>query len=102
MANKRYKIKYLPTSILQLNNILYYITYTLNNKIAANNLYKEIVKQIEKRSEAPDSYKIFKTVCNVKFYRINVKKYSIFYTVKNNTMEIRRIYYGQRNIDKIL
>ena len=40
MENKKYEIKYLPTFISQFNNILYYITYELQNKIAANNLYK--------------------------------------------------------------
>lgn len=62
MANKKYEIKYLPTFISQLNNILYYITYKLNNKIAADNLYNEVVRQIE----------------------------------------VRRIYYSQRNFDKLI
>ena len=35
MATKKYEIRYLPTFISQFNNILYYITYELKNKIAA-------------------------------------------------------------------
>ena len=50
MANKKYEIRYLPTFISQLNNILYYITYELKNKIAADNFYNEVIKQISKNN----------------------------------------------------
>lgn len=104
MANRKYEIKYLPTFISQFNNILYYITYELKNKIAADNFYDEVIKQIEIRSEAPESYEVFKTIKNgeVKYYKINVKKYTIFYVVKDNVMEIRRIYYSQRNFENLI
>ena len=104
MANKKYEIRYLPTFIAQLNNILCYITYELGNKIAADNFYNEVVKQIEIRSNAPESYEVFKTIKDekVKYYKIKVKNYTIFYVVKNDVMEIRRIYYGQRNFDNLI
>lgn len=104
MANKKYEIKYLPIFISQFNNILYYITYELKNKIAADNFYSEVVKQIEIRSEAPESYEVFKTIKNeeIKYYKINVKNYTIFYVVKDNVMEIRRIYYSQRNFQNLI
>jgi len=104
MENKNYEIRYVPTFISQFNNILYYITYELKNKIAADNFYNEVVKQIEIRSNAPESYEIFKTIKNgkVKYYKINVKNYTIFYVVKDNIMEIRRIYYSQRNFDNLI
>lgn len=104
MANKKYEIRYLPTFISQLNNILYYITYELKNKIAADNFYNEVVKQIEIRSNAPEAYEVFKTIKNekVKYYKINVKNYTIFYVVKDNVMEIRRIYYSQRNFENLI
>lgn len=104
MLNKKYEIKYLPTFISQFNNILYYITYELKNKIAVDNFYSEVVKQIEIRSEAPESYEVLKTIRNEesKYYKINVKGYTIFYVVKDNVMEIRRIYYSQRNFDNLI
>ena len=104
MVNKKYEIKYLPTFISQFNNILYYITYELKNKVAADNFYNEVVKQIEIRSQAPESYEVFKIIKNehIKYYKINVKKYTIFYVVKDNIMEIRRIYYNQRNFDDLM
>ena len=104
MANKRYEIRYLPTFISQFNNILYYITYELKNKIAADNFYNEVVKQIEKRSNAPESFEVFKTFnCGkIKYYKINVKNFTIFYIVKGKVMEIRRIYYSKSNFENFI
>lgn len=49
MENKQYEIKYFPTFINRFNEILYYIVHNLENKDAADKLYKEVVKQIEKK-----------------------------------------------------
>lgn len=83
---------------------LYYITYELKNKITADNFYNEVVKQIEIRSENPELYEVFKTIKNekVKYYKIDVKRYTIFYVVKDDIMEIKRIYYSQRNFDNLI
>ena len=104
MVNKKYEIRYLPTFISQFNNILYYITYELKNKIAADNFYNEVVKQIEKRSNAPESYEVFKTFNGgkIKYYKINVKKFTIFYIVKGKVMEVRRIYYSKSNFENFI
>ncbi len=89
-ANKKYEIRYLPIFISQFNNILYYITYELKNKIAADNFYNEIVKQIEKRSNAPESYEVFKTFSDgkIKYFKTNVKNFTIFYIVNGNKKDI--------------
>lgn len=103
MANNKYEIRYLPTFISQFNNILYYLTYELKNRIVADNFYNEVVKQIEIRSKSPESHEVVKTIKNgkVKYYKINVKNYTIFYVVKDNVMEIRRIYYSRRNFENL-
>ncbi len=102
LPSKKYEIKYLETFILQFSGILYYIVHNLENKIAADNLYNEVIELIEKRSENPESYEVFKVIKNTKYYKINVKNYIIFYVVKNHIMEIRRIYYNKRNLDNLL
>lgn len=104
MDKNKYKIRYLPSFISQFNNILYHITYELNNKIAANNLYKEVVYQIEKRSFSPNSYEVFRKTKeeNINWYKIRVKNYIVFYVVKDNIMEVRRIYYSRRNFNKLI
>ena len=104
MKNKRYKITYSSTFIKQFNGVLKYLKNKLKNKIAAENFYNEVIKEIEKRSENPENYEKYMGSQKRKntYYRIYVKNYTIFYVVKDNTMEIRRIIYSKRNLDKIL
>ena len=56
MANNKYTIRYSSTYINQFNSILKYIVNNLKNKIAAENFYNEVIKEIEKRSENPEGY----------------------------------------------
>ena len=104
MANNKYTIRYSSTYINQFNSILKYIVNNLKNKIAAENFYNEVIKEIEKRSENPEGYEKYMSTRKRKntYYRIYVKNYTIFYTVKDNTMEMRRILYSRRNFDKII
>lgn len=104
MARNKYIIKYSATYINQFNNILKYFVDILKNKIAAENFYNEVIKEIESRSENPEGYEKYKSNRKRKntYYRIYVKNYTIFYTVKDNTMEIRRILYSRRNLDQLI
>ena len=101
MNNNKYVIKYSATFVKELNGILKYFIYKYKNKIVAENFYNEVV---EKRSIDPKNYE--KYISNRKrkytYYKIHVKNYTIFYTVKNNTMEVRRILYSKRNLDKLI
>ena len=103
MANK-YTIRYTYTFIKQFNNISKYIIYKLQNRIAAESFYYEVINEIEKRSENPESFEKYKSRRKRKniYYKINVKNYTIFYVVQNNTMEIRRILYSRRNLDHLI
>ena len=104
MANNKYTIRYSSTYVRQFNGILKYFVNNLKNKIAAEKFYNEVIKEIERRSENPESYE--KYMSNKKrkdtYYRIYVSNYTIFYTVKDNTMEIRRILYSKRNFNKLI
>lgn len=104
MENKKYTIRYLPTFISQFEFILDYIANNLKNKIAADKLYKEVTKQIEKRSYSPTSFEIFKSTKDkqVNWYKIQVKSFTIFYTVKSSYMLVSRIYYSKRDFDKLI
>ena len=46
MAKNKYAIKYTETFVNQFNNILKYFIYKLQNKIAAENFYEEVIKEI--------------------------------------------------------
>ncbi len=104
MVNNKYTIKYTDTFIKQFNNILKYFIYKLQNKIAAENFYNEVIKEIEKRSEYPESFEKYNSSRKRKntYYRIYVKNYIIFYTIKDNTMQVRLILSSRRNFDKLI
>mgnify|MGYP004561056047 FL=1 len=102
--NNKYTIKYTDTFIKQFNNILKYFIYKFQNKIAAENFYNEVIKEIEKRSEYPESFEKYNSSRKRKntYYRIYVKNYTIFYTIKDNTMQVRLILSSRRNFYKLI
>ena len=104
MTNKKYIIKYSNTFINQFTSILSYIKNNLKNKIAADNFYKEVIKEIEIRSNNPESFEVYKSSKKRKrkYYRIYVKNYTIFYVVIGNKMEVRRIIYSRRNFINLI
>ena len=104
MEKSSYVIKYTSTFINQFNSILKYLVNKLDNKIAAEKLYNEVIRDIENKSSNPESYEKYIGVRKRKniYYRIYVKNYTIFYVVKDNTMEVRRILYSKRNLDKFI
>ena len=104
MENNNYKIEYLPSFGEELNGIMYYITYILQNKKAAEKLLDNINRVISERSINPESYLKYKSNKNGEYiwYRINVDNYTIFYTVRDYIMEIAHILYGRRNFDKLI
>ena len=102
--DKKYKIKYLPLFYKDLDHITDYIKYKLNNEIAANNFVNKLEIEIKKRAFSPNSYKKYISARNRKntYFRIYVNNYTVFYTVKDNAMEVRRILYSKRNFDKLI
>ena len=101
---KKYKIKYLPLFYNDLDQITDYIMNKLNNEIAANNFVNELENEINKRAYSPDAYEkhISAKKRQYTYYKIYVKNYIVFYTVKGDTMEVRRILYSRRNFDKLV
>ena len=101
---KKYKIKYLPLFYNDLDQITDYIMYKLNNEIAANNFVDELENEINKRACSPDAYEkhISAKKRQYTYYKIYVKNYIVFYTVKGDTMDVRRILYSRRNFDKLV
>lgn len=104
MENHKYEIRYTSSFINQFNSILKYFVNKLNNKIAAENFYKKVVKEIEKRGENPESYEKYSEIKKRKntYYRIYINNYTIFYIVKNNVMELRKIIYSKRNFNNLI
>ena len=101
---KNYKINYRIIFYKDLNSISNYIKNELKNEIAANNLIDLVEKELIKRSKNPTIYESYESEKSRKeqYYKLVVKNYIIFYVVHDDTMEVRRMLYGKRNIDKLI
>ncbi len=104
MEDSKYQITFLPLFYEDLDKIMDYIIHKLNNEIAAKNLLDKIEREIEVRANSSAQYEKYKSSKNRKmiYYRIYVNNYTIFYTIKDKTMEVRRILYSRRNFKKLI
>lgn len=101
---KKYKLSFLPLFEEDLNEIVDYITTDLQNPSAADRLVDDIESAIRNRLEAPLSYAPFHSSKKRlhPYYRINVRNFSVFYVVIDDTMEVRRVLYSKRDLDNLL
>ena len=101
---KKYKLSFLPLFEQDLNEIVDYITANLQNPSAAERLVDDIEATVYKRLEAPLAFAPFRSSKKRPhpYYRINVRNVSVFYVVIDDTMEVRRVLYSKRNLDKLL
>ena len=85
---KKYKTIYLPLFYKDLDNITDYIKYQLRNEIAADNFVNKLEKEINKRAFSPKYYEeyISNRKRKNKYFRLYINNYTVFYTVKNDTM----------------
>ncbi len=105
MAEKKYKLRFLPLFEWDLAEIADYITNHLKNPQAANELVDEVEKTISERLACPESFEPYPSVKYRKYlyYRIYVKNFIIYYVVIDDEsvnfkiMEVRRILYNKRD-----
>lgn len=101
---QNYKLTFLPTFEEDLNEIVDYISISLNNPPAAYKLVDDLESAILKRAKAPLMLSPYQSLKERKhsYYRINVRNFSIFYIVYDNTIEVRRVIYSKRDVAKLL
>lgn len=104
MKRAEYKLSYLPRYEKDLNEIIDYIAFKLNNPHSAMKLIDKIENAILQRMNYPKSFEIFQSNRKRKhsYYRIYVDNYIIYYVVIDDIMEIRRILYSGRNAENII
>ena len=104
MANTKYKLRYLPLFYRDLEEKVVYIAEELHNEKAANDLLDEVENAILERQTVAESFEPYRSLRERRYlyYRIYVKNYTIFYTIKDNAMEVRRILSSRRNFDKLI
>lgn len=102
--NKEYKLQILPLFVEDLNAITAYIAKTLKNPEAARKLIDDVEQAIYERLPVCESFDTYPSLNERKhpYYRINVRNFTVFYVVIDDTMEVRRILYSRRNINKII
>lgn len=104
MQQKTYKLSVLPLFEEDLNEIVDYITYKLQNPNAALRLVNDIEIAINTRLETPIAFAPYPSAKErpYPYYRINVRNFSVFYVVIDDVMEMRRVIYAKRDIDNLL
>lgn len=104
MIGKRYELRILPLFEEDLNEIVDYITYRLQNPIAAEKLMDDVEAAIEERRSCAEAFEPYSSSRKREhsYYRIQVRNFTIFYVVIDGMMEVRRILYSRSNIKKKL
>jgi plasmid stabilization system protein ParE len=105
MQEKKYNLEFLHSFEKDLLKIKNYIVYNLDNPYAAlkfNDLVEKAIFERLKNPEISEKYISLTTRSEV-YYKIHVKNFTVFYVLKkDNVMEVRRIIYSKRNINKIM
>ncbi len=104
MENKRYHLKYLPLFEQDLMGTANYIANVLQNRDAAVRLIDDVEKAILERAQSPLAFQPYSSKRKRRdvYYRIYIRNYVIYYVVVDDVMEVRRLLYGARNIDRYL
>ncbi len=104
MTNKIYKLRYLPLFYDDLERTVDYISNTLKNTSAALRLVDKIEAAILKRSYDPEAFEPYHSLKQREFpyYRIYVNNYIIYYIVIDDVMEVHRLLYRARDIDRYI
>ena len=99
MNGKHYELSILPLFEDDLNEIVDYIAYRLRNPTAAERLVNDVEAAILERLPCAESFEPYHSAGKRQYpyYRIQVRKFTIFYVVIGNIMEVRRILYSRRN-----
>lgn len=104
MMDGKYTLRYIPRYEQDLNEIVDYITFKLQNPHSAMKLVDKIENAILERLRCPLSFEPFHSNRNRKnpYYRIYVDNFTIYYVVIDNVIEVRRVLYKGRNAGEII
>jgi len=98
----KYKVKIYPAAQMDLNDIVSYLN-TLSPQ-AAIRYYDLLVEKIGSLAEMPERCPFVRNIAlKVKGYRyLIVENYLVFFVVKGDTVQIRRILYNKRQYKGLL
>ena len=109
MADTQYELRYLPLFYEDLEQKVIYISETLHNEKAANDLIDAVEKAIMERLPIAESFEPFRSVKErqYKYYRIYVKNFVIYYVVidgidSKKIMEVSRFLYNKQDREQLI
>jgi toxin ParE1/3/4 len=101
---KSFRLFYSPLFYADLDKITDYILYELKNESAAMALISDVETATKHRLANPLQAAVYPSLNEREhpYRRIIVGNYLIFYVVIHDTMVVRRMLYGRRDLDRIL
>jgi len=97
----KYKIRIYPTAKMDLNDIVSYLN-TLSSQ-AAIKYYDLLVEKIGSLVEMPERCPFVRDVAlKAKGYRFLIENYLVFFVIKSDTVQVRRILYNKRQYEWLL
>lgn len=104
METGKYKLSILPLFEEDLNEIVDYIALRLENPIAARTLVDDVEKALIERTYCAEAFEPYYSLREreLPYYRIYVRNYVIFYVVKGDVMEVRRILYSRCDLKNLI
>ena len=109
MADRKYKLRYLPLFYEDLEQKVVYIAENLKNPKAANDLIDAVEKAILERLPVAEAFEPYESMKERRYpyYRICVKNFVAWYVViddegDDKIMEIRRFLYNKQDKNKLL
>ena len=109
MADRKYKLRYLPLFYEDLEQKVVYIAENLQNPKAANDLIDAVEKAILERLPVAESFEQYESMKERRYpyYRIYVKNFVVWYVViddegDHSIMEVRRFLDNKQDKNKLL
>lgn len=104
MEDKSYRLRYLPIFEQDLISAVNYIANVLKNETAAMRLIDDVEAAVKERLNNPLAFEPYRSAKkrDYPYYRIYVRNYVVYYVVIDDVMEVRRLMYGARDIDRHL
>jgi addiction module RelE/StbE family toxin len=102
--NKHYQIKYLPIARKDLQEIVDYIAFDLEVPEIAIKMLNTLETEILTLRENPFRGSIYSSnrKHDFQYRKLFVKNYVIFYLILDDAVEIQRVFYNRRNMDKLI
>lgn len=99
-----HKLQYLPLFIKDMEDTYFHIARRLGNPAAAEGLIDKTEAAILERAKSPEGYEPYPSekTREQAYYRIYVDNFTVFCTLSEGVMEIRRFLYSKRRLDSTL